>query len=388
MSVHRVERPDGSVAWRVRWRDGGRGTQARTRTFERKRDAVMFEDELRRRRRLGDLGIVIGSQETLDEYVAQTWVRTHAPTLAPSTAKVYASLYDFHIAPSLGSLKLRELTPEVISRWQAERIAAGAGKTSVLKALTLLGSILQLALESERIGRNPVRLVRKARRPAKGEVRPLAPATVEAMRAASDHRDATLISVMAYAGLRPQEALRLRWRDVGKRTLMINAPKTGQRRNVRLLAPLVEDLEAWRKAQGSLGADALLFPNQDGEPWHLDAYKGWARKAARGRRQKDSGTRAGSPGPFARAAAVAGVPDATPYTLRHSFCSLLLHEGRSVIYVARQLGHDAKLTLSTYGHVIDELEDAPNVPAEDAIRAARRAACVTGASDEEASDAA
>ena len=74
------------------------------------------------------------------------------------------------------------------------------------------------------------------------------------------------------------------------------------------------------------------------------------------------------------------MPEASPYTLRHSFCSLLLHEGRSVIYVARQMGHDAKLTLGTYGHVIDELEDAPRVPAEDAIRAARAISCVTGVS--------
>src|SRR3954468_6062482 len=297
VSVHRIERPDGSIAWRVRWRDGGRGTSSRARTFHRKREAVMFEDELRRRRRLGDLGIVIGSQETLDEYVAQTWARTHAPTLAPSTAKVYASLYDFHISPSLGALKLAELTPEVIARWQAERLAAGAGKASLRKAMTLLGSILQLALESERIGRNPVRLVRKARQPAKSEVRPLAPATVEAMRAASDHRDATLMSVLAYAGLRPQEALLLRWRDVGARTLIINAPKTGQRRSVKLLKPLIEDLAAWRGAQRSPGRDALLFPAHDGAPWRLDAYKGWARKAARGRRKKDSNARAGSPGP-------------------------------------------------------------------------------------------
>jgi hypothetical protein len=42
-----------------------------------------------------------------------------------------------------------------------------------------------------------------------------------------------------------------------------------------------------------------------------------------------------------------------------------------VIYVARQLGHGAQLTLGTYGHVIDELDDSPNVSAEDAIRAAR-----------------
>lgn len=74
---------------------------------------------------------------------------------------------------------------------------------------------------------------------------------------------------------------------------------------------------------------------------------------------------------FARATRAAGRPDATPYTARHSFASLLLHEGRSVIYVARQFGHDATLTLSTYGHVIEELDGAPQQDAEEAIRAAR-----------------
>jgi integrase len=67
---------------------------------------------------------------------------------------------------------------------------------------------------------------------------------------------------------------------------------------------------------------------------------------------------------------------ARPYDLHHSFASLLLHEGRSVIYVARQLGHDARYTLRTYGHVRDELEDQPQLPAEDAIKAARAAADV------------
>ena len=57
--------------------------------------------------------------------------------------------------------------------------------------------------------------------------------------------------------------------------------------------------------------------------------------------------------------------------LRHSFASLLLHEGRSVIYVARQLGHDPRLTLTRYGHVIDELEDQPRTDAEETIRQAR-----------------
>jgi hypothetical protein len=46
----------------------------------------------------------------------------------------------------------------------------------------------------------------------------------------------------------------------------------------------------------------------------------------------------------------------------------VLHEGRSVIYVARQLGHDARLTLTRYGLVIDE---QPRIDAETAIQEAR-----------------
>src|SRR3954449_8508396 len=287
MSLHRIEQ-DGSVvwrvrwrdggrgsasgsgavpAWRVRWRDGGRGSASRSRTFTRKADAQRFEDELRRRRRLGEIGLLVGSQETLEKYVVETWAPTHAVTLAPATGKGYAALYDAHIGPCLGHLKLIEITPEAIARWQSERIAAGAGRVSMFKAMTVLGSILQRALEAERISRNPARLVRKARRPPRNEVRPVAPAAVEAMRAASSLRDATLISVLAYAGLRPREALELRWRDVGQRTLMVNALKTGRRRNVRLLTPLRKDLDAWKKAEQATDADALLFPSRDGEPW-------------------------------------------------------------------------------------------------------------------------
>ena len=38
--------------------------------------------------------------------MTETWARTHAVTLAPKTAKHYASLYDLHIEPYLGELKL------------------------------------------------------------------------------------------------------------------------------------------------------------------------------------------------------------------------------------------------------------------------------------------
>ena len=41
--------------------------------------------------------------------------------------------------------------------------------------------------------------------------------------------------------------------------------------------------------------------------------------------------------------------------------------------MARQLGHDARLTLTRYGHVIDELEGAARTEAEVAIQIARMA---------------
>ena len=170
------------------------------------------------------------------------------------------------------------------------------------------------------------------------------------------HRDAVLVSLLAYAGLRPQEAIGLRWRDVRDRTLLVYAAKTRRSRpsrTVRLLAPLRGDLAAWRLACGRPSDRQPVVLGADGAAWTGDGYAQWRSKI------------------WAPALNVLELEQATPYALRHSFASLLLHEGRSAIYVARQLGHGAQLTMRTYGHVIDELEDAPHLAAEDAIRQAR-----------------
>ncbi|MDX6702156.1 MAG: hypothetical protein QOF26_2382, partial [Baekduia sp.] len=161
---------------------------------------------------------------------------------------------------------------------------------------------------------------------------------------------------------RPGEALALQWGDIRDNTLLIERAlslgedadtKTTAHRTVRLLAPLRTDLAEWRLASGRPQGTALVFPNHRGAPWTEPAYQSWRRRS------------------FDQARNAADINHATPYILRHSFASLLLHEGRSVIYVARQLGHDARLTLTRYGHVIDELEDQPQIPAEQAIRDAR-----------------
>ena len=74
------------------------------------------------------------------------------------------------------------------------------------------------------------------------------------------------------------------------------------------------------------------------------------------------------------AAAAIEIDGGRPYDLRHSFASLLIHENRlSIIEIAAQLGHNPNVCLSTYAHVMADLDDARGVSAEDQIRAARAA---------------
>ena len=95
------------------------------------------------------------------------------------------------------------------------------------------------------------------------------------------------------------------------------------------------------------------LPAAGGRPWTQHEWRNWARNR------------------FRPAAAAAGVDGARAYDLRHSFCSLLLYEGRTIVEVARQAGHAPSMSLDTYQHVMDELDGAERVPADEQIRRAR-----------------
>ena len=61
------------------------------------------------------------------------------------------------------------------------------------------------------------------------------------------------------------------------------------------------------------------------------------------------------------------------YDLRHSFISLLIAQGATVVEVAQQAGHSATMALSTYAHLFDEHDPDRQASTEDLIRAARAA---------------
>jgi integrase len=172
-----------------------------------------------------------------------------------------------------------------------------------------------------------------------------------------------VVSVLAYAGLRPHELRALRWGDIGATNLVVRETgKTGAR-SVRLLAPLRQDLAGYRMKLGRPDDGEFIFPAErehdgSGGEWTANGINKWGRRVLR------------------PAAEALGRSDVTAYYLRHSFASLLAHEGRSVVYIAEQLGHSPDLSVRVYQHVLTEFEDAPRLDAETAIRQAREAAPV------------
>jgi integrase len=242
----------------------------------------------------------------------------------------------------------------------------------------VLSSVLRHAAESEAIVANPLSLVRAPKNGESDAVQPLAPATVEMIRAAmldplpreiaaaqpgqrprrryelpapgtpqSRQRDALIVSLLAYAGLRPGELRALRLGDVCEKTIIaqraanpdgsIKATKNKQNRSVRLLAATAHDVREYRLAVGRPPDKTPILLHDDGKPWNKNAWQMW---------------RVDRWAPACRAVGLDPVP--RPYDLRHSFASLLLAEGRQPLYVARQLGHSLGVLLSTYAHLIDE----------------------------------
>ena len=208
----------------VRWREGGRQLQ---RTFIKHGDAVAFETDVRRRQQLGALAPgVIQSRMTLTEFVREEWWPRYAiPNLKPSTQRRYLEVWGTHLLPALGDYELRAMTPMLVEDLRARFDAQRVGIQTQRKALMLLQGILRRAVVRGLIPANPVSVVDKPRQPPTRRPEPLPPETVERIRAQLRQRDATMVSVLAYAGLRPEEATSARWRDLGDRSLHVNASK-------------------------------------------------------------------------------------------------------------------------------------------------------------------
>lgn len=359
MSLHKRTLPSGKTTWEVRWREDGRN---RSRSFTDRQAARDFNRELDRIRQAGELAdALIRRRLTIAELAEQWWERRHH-ALSTTTRDVYAVQLDLRILSRLGTRRVTQLTVQDVETWITDLRARGDRDPTITKALTVLSALLTMAVQDGVIAVNPVH---QARKPSQARTRTpvlVHPDQVEQMRhhllQAGDERSAVLLELLAYAGLRPEsEAVTLPWRHVRRHSLLVVDRKRARERTVELVPPLADTLNEWRLRRGRPGADLLVVPSRADGAWTRDEWRWWRR------------------GPFTRAATSAGLPqDTRPRDLRSSFVSLLIHEGRSITEVARQLGHDPQTALGVYAQVFDDTRPEDRLPAAELIARARSVA--------------
>ena len=170
-------------------------------------------------------------------------------------------------------------------------------------------------------------------------------------------RDVCLLGLMAYAGLRPEEAFALTWQNVKDGLLVIDRSftygelkqtKTERMRVVDVVSALKADLDLLRPHV--IGDEDLVAPNE--RLGHID-LRNWRRRVW---------------WPACRAAGVR----ATPYDLRRTYVSLRFHEGATYPAVMAATGHSRATTTARYTDLYEEARLALRTPMDDAIWAARR----------------
>jgi len=309
----------------------------------------------------------------------------------------YRYTYKKWISPWLGGERLRDLSVQrLVQHHNFLRQETGSTANGRRKALIALQSMYAYAIDiGEAVGDNPVRNIKKPNTKRQRAVHVVLPDTVERIRAAflsvGDLGSATMVSVLAYSGVRPGEQLGLRWSSwtpgalltvdsrVVEGALLPGHKNDGPPRPLSPLAILHDDLAAWRDAQPSPPFPAaLIFPHDlrrhlgvgnrgrqgagANEPWSRHQWGSWRRYV------------------WAPALERAGLGYFRPYDLRHSYVSLRLREAKVNRYVlAAENGHSVSVMEETYAHVIRELDACGPVDPDAMIVEARARALAQAA---------
>lgn len=319
--------------YRVRIRVGAKHV---SRTFDFKRDAVKAEGELRRMAQGKGLIELERGKSTLGDHLDSY---LDSRELTYETVKTYSGYWERYAKETIGSLELRDLTPKRLHEWMNRDLRDVPAPTKK-KAVGMVQGILSTAVIAGELEYNPIRELPKPKVDQRLAPEPFTIAEVEAIRGALDLRDRTMVSVLAYAGLRPKELLELPVSSVKERTLRVWGSKTRRERPVHLYDHLRDDLAEWDSG------NELLFPDVD--------WRNWRR-----RNWKSALDNLGIGTEFYRAD--------VPYRLRSTYVSLTIADGRwSPGEVALMSGHTLEVMSRHYAGITAEMA-GQNHRVEDAV---------------------
>jgi integrase len=357
MSVQRYTTKSGKVRYRARVKHHGR--EVATSVFDRKRDAEDWEDDQKRRLRLGEWHDPRRGQVALS-VVAVDWLESRN-SLKRKTLALETSAWRNHIEPKFGKVPVASITSADIATWVGRLIASGAAQSTVARHLAVFRGLLAFAVQDGRITKNPAERVAaptsgKVRREGQfltsKEVLALAEAcstvTEDDPADALDYGD--LVKVLAYlgprwgelAGLQVRDRLRVPGHGVRLQRAVLSSMETGSlyvdtlKSKRARTAPLVDELvpifDRWCAGKNP---DDWIFHAPRGGPLSERNWKrsvGWAEAIKKIER-----------------------PALRVHDLRHTCASLWLAAGADPKVLQRILGHaSAAMTMDLYGHLVDD----------------------------------
>jgi integrase len=273
--------------------------------------------------------------------LAKDWLAKRRPMLKPATARDYELLLNAHILPSpIAFKRIDQVRPgdirSFVAELDAKRNNAGQrklGPRRINMARDRLHTMLAEAQADGLIPLNPVGYVKRLPEPTP-DIDSFTLDEVEKILDAAKGQEQALFSVLLLTGMRPGEALALRWDDVDfkrdelfvRSTLSrygLGSPKTrGSVRAVKML-PRVRAELAMQQARTMLKRAGLVFLSEvDGPVDETNVRERSWRRVLR----------------------TAGLRYRALYHCRHTYATLELENHESPLFVARQLGHSTPET--------------------------------------------
>ena len=363
------QRPDGR--WEARFtigRDPGTGRQIQRSVYG------ATQQEVRKKLAEAVAALDAGnyfepSKMTLGRWV-EIWLQEYMGDKKYLTVKHYKAQCRAHIVPSLGAVKLSELTTPQIQSFYNGLQRGGMAAKSVRNVHGILTKCLSTAVQVGYLRDNPASRVTLPK-VEKKEIRPLSDEQVKAFLtvSAGDEYEIILKTIL-FTGLREAEATGLTWDCIDFKAGTIKVCKQLQKRpqqdggftfaplknnKTRIIKPapfVLSLLERRRREQVEQRFRA-------GELW-----TGWSNAEERKTALVFTTVTGGNLSPqtvynhYKKLARKIGAPDSRVHDLRHTFAVLSLQNGDDVKTVQGNLGHaTAAFTLDVYGHVSERMKE-------------------------------
>lgn len=363
------QRPDGR--WEARFtigRDPGTGRQIQRSVYG------ATQQEVRKKLAEAVAALDAGnyfepSKMTLGRWV-EIWLQEYMGDKKYLTVKHYKAQCRAHIVPSLGAVKLSELTTPQIQSFYNGLQRGGMAAKSVRNVHGILTKCLSTAVQVGYLRDNPASRVTLPK-VEKKEIRPLSDEQVKAFLtvSAGDEYEIILKTIL-FTGLREAEATGLTWDCIDFKAGIIKVCKQLQKRpqqdggftfaplknnKTRIIKPapfVLSLLERRRREQVEQRFRA-------GELW-----TGWSNAEERKTALVFTTATGGNLSPqtvynhYKKLARKIGAPDSRVHDLRHTFAVLSLQNGDDVKTVQGNLGHaTAAFTLDVYGHVSERMKE-------------------------------